>query len=827
VNVRRIALGIASMLLASVALAAPSQPGFAAAVAPAGTGQGMLGIGFDAQGELRATVCPQNPCSINGGAALGVPLDLRPKSVQERARTRISIVNVGSGHRVVHVVVPSANPHRAFEAVVAAPLSGGDPLVLFAGLTGLAEGEDGVRRGGMVIIDGPDAVGVRSVVIGKQREEIRLCGRSTLLEPRGLNGADLTLRAARVQRLHGEISEQTPSITAVRDPGEPAGTGSFLRAVSASSATGDPAALTDGRLDTAWTENARGDGRGEFVLLNAPADLPIDGIELVVRPKLPEGAPSAATPGVSPKEFFVATSKQIFRVTLPEDGWITPGARYFARFPNPVKDDCVAVVLESAFSDKPDARVTIAEVHARAAIDVSSIPALVAALPGGGQKAESAKAALRAAGKPAWEAVAAAFGSLDEGGRRVALQVLDSAPCDISAGPYVEALGGPFEAHRIHALDHLRHCGPIAAPLLAVRLAAAKGRAFAELAGHVAAVAPAQAIGVFLPLMTEPAVGRRAAIRTALGRIASLKVAQPSFRKAFTDPATTNVALLDLLRAVGNTAPALAPESIQALERLQAGPPSFRQRYLGVGPLAELAAVMPRARASLDRLLVADPDPRVRASAAHAVRDPKGFQLSLVRVLGDDSYRVRLAATQALAGAPNGPATTALLARLDGDPWPAVRAHAAKALAFAVPSPATDERLAKALDDDAWLVRRYVLEALGTRGARAHSERVLERLEDDEEWPAVRRAAARAVGELCYESALSTLTRHAKKLGDPFASPEERSVAFAALGALRDLAPKDLASRLSSLLGKDAPRGARSAAEAAVREPSSRCVPRR
>jgi HEAT repeat protein len=124
-------------------------------------------------------------------------------------------------------------------------------------------------------------------------------------------------------------------------------------------------------------------------------------------------------------------------------------------------------------------------------------------------------------------------------------------------------------------------------------------------------------------------------------------------------------------------------------------------------------------------------------------------------------------------------------------------------------------------------VRRYVLESLGTRGARAHSEAVLERLEDDEEWPAVRRAAARALGELCYDKALGTLTKHAKKLGDPFASPDERSVAAAALGSLRDLAPKDLESRLSSLLGKDAPRGARAAAQAAVREPSARCRPRR
>jgi hypothetical protein len=627
--------------------------------------------------------------------------------------------------------------------------------------------------------------------------------------------------------LANELTAAAPRVAAVRDPADGGSSVPLLRAVSASSAIGDPAAVTDGRLDTSWAENVGSAGRGEFVVMNAPAELPLDGIELVVRPKLPAGSAAAESPGVSPRELFVATSKQIFHVTLPEDGWATPGGRYFARFPNPVQDDCVAIVLESAFSDKPDARVTLTEVNARAAIDASGVPALVAKLRGGGQEAEGAKAVLRAAGKPAWEAVAAAFSSLDEGGRRVALQVLDSAPCEVSAGPYVEALGGPYEAHRIHALDHLRNCGAVAAPLLSARLAAAKGRAFTELAEQIAGVAPAQAIAIFLPLMTERAVARRAGIRTALGRIAGLKVAQPSFRKAFTDPATPPLVLLELLRASGNAAPALAPESIQALDRLQAAPPTFRQRYLGVGPLAELAGMLPRARASLDRLLVADPDERIRAAAAHAVRDPKGFQSSLVRVLSDDSFRVRLAATQALAGAPNGSATTALLARLDTDPWPAVRAQAATALAGAAPSPATDERLAKALEDEAWLVRRYVLEALGTRGARAHSELVLERLEDDEEWPAVRRAAARALGELCYEKALPTLTKHAKKLGDPFASPEERGVAFAALGSLRDLAPKDLTSRLSPLLGKDAPRGARAAARAAVDEPSARCRPRR
>ncbi len=818
---RSVALGsFALAVLASPApvLAASAGP----AVAPAGAGQAMLGVGYDAKGELRADVCSAKPCSVERGTALGLPRDLAPKSVQDRARTRIAIIGIGAGRRVVWVKVTSTDSSRTFEAVVAAPLAGNAPVVLFAGLTGLAEGEDGVRHGGMVIVAEPDATGARSVAIGQEREEISLCGRPTILEPRVIVASDLSLRPAKVQRLAAEETAAAPRLTATRVTGDAPPAAQLLRAVSASSAIGDPAALTDGNPETSWAENVGGSGRGEFVVMNAPADLPLEGIELAVRP-----AQAIVPGGAAPKQLFVVTSKSIFAVTLPEDAWSAPGSRYAVRFPEPVRDDCLAVVLESAFDEKPDARVTLSEIAARTAFDAKTVAALVQALPGGGQEAEHAKAVLRVLGRPAHEAVAAAFSGLDEGGRRVALEVLDGASCDLSAAPYVEALGGPYPAQSTHALDHLSKCGAEAAPLLAARLQVEKGRAFADLADQIARIAPAEAVGIFLPLMTERAVSRRAAMRTALGRIAGNRLAQASFRRAFADPATPRVALLDLLRSAGAEAPSLAPESKQALGRLSSGTLSFRERYLGVEPTSALAGISKEAHAALERALVADPDARVRAAAARSVRDARGFQLALVRALTDDSMRVRLEATHALAGAPNGVATTALLGRLDGDPWPTVRARAAAALGAASPAAATDERLARALGDDSWFVRRAVLGALGSRGARAHADIVLERLDDAEEWPDVRRMAARALGELCYEPALGTLTQHARRLADPYAASDERGIAFAALGALRDIAPADLQKRLAPLLDRRAPSGARAAASAAVQERSSRCRPRR
>ncbi|HWP08021.1 MAG TPA: HEAT repeat domain-containing protein, partial [Polyangiaceae bacterium] len=571
-------------------------------------------------------------------------------------------------------------------------------------------------------------------------------------------------------------------------------------------------------LETTWAENRGGSGKGEFVVMNAPGELSVDALELAVRP--PQAVPAHA---VSPKELWLATSKQLFNVTLPEDAWSRPGARYRVRFPTPIKDDCVAVVLDSAFDEKTDVAVTLAEVSAVTSLGSVNLLELVAALSGGGPKAQSAKVVLRSLGQPAFEAVAAGFSKLDEGGRRAALEVLDAAPCATSAPAYVEAFLGPIEAHRIHARDHLPRCGAEAAPLLAARLPAARGRELSTLADALADLAPAAAVGLFVPLLEEPAVERRAALRAALGRLAGRPQAALSLRKVLTDPATPEVALLDVLRGVGARARDLMPESAVALSRLAPPNASLRLRYLRIGPSAELAAAVPNARLLLEQAMTTDPDSHVRAAAINATNDPRLFQPALLHGLGDADPRVRMASAHGLANAADARALPALLGTLKSDRWPAVRALAAEALGAAPVSMATDQELVGAVDDESWVVKRAALNALGARNARAASAVVLERLDDEEEWPAVRLAAARALGALCYEPALRSLTEHARTLADPMASMDSRGLGYAALGALRDLAPSDLASRLHPLLDKNAPAGARAAANAALRERSPRC----
>ena len=599
----------------------------------------------------------------------------------------------------------------------------------------------------------------------------------------------------------------------------PVASAQLLRAVSASSAVGNPAALTDGNPETTWAENRGGSGKGEFVVMNAPPELPMTGVEFAVRPE--KAGPSK---GVSPKELWVVTSKQAFLVTLPEDAWKQPGARYVAHFPAPIKDDCLGIAIESAFDERTDVEVTLGEVSLENALARASVAELVAALQGGGQNAESAKAVLRSLGQPAFDAVAAKYPTLDEGGRRVALEVLDGAPCATSAPAYVTALQSPLEGQRMHAEARLPRCAKEAAPLLVTALASAQGPGFASLATTLAAIAPADAVRAFVPLFVERDVARRRVLRTAVGRAARLPSAAPAIRQVLTDKNTPNVALLDVLRALGPQAPAFSKEASTALARLGGTNANFRTRFLQVDPAGLLAAQSPDARSLLSTAIVADKDARVRSAAARAVLDARAFQSELVRALSDPEMRVRADAARALAGAADGPATSALLERLEDDDWPLVRAVAAASLGGAPPGTAPDKALGSALKDEAWLVRREALGALGRRRARAYTPSVIERLEDKEERFNVRVAAARSLGLLCDPAAADPLTKHLAPLADPYGSMEARGIAVAALAALRDIGPPDFKDRIAVLYAKDAPPVARAAAEAALNAPTrGRC----
>jgi len=804
--------GICGVLLAAL-ISAHAQAAPVVAFAPPGAGQGGLAVGFDAAGSLRAAPCSAPGCSIDHGTELAFPAELRPAI----PNAQFSVVGIGAGRRAIVVSVSDAHAARAWHAVIVAPLGPGDPKLVFSGLTGYVEGEDGTRRGKSVQISGPDESGARRIVVGDIEEDLSLCGRPALLAPQLLANTDLKLHPAKVQRLSVEEREHAHRVTAARvDAAEPVPGAGVLRAVAATSAVGSPGALTDGNPETTWAENRGGAGRGEFVLMNTPPELPISGVDLVVRP-----ATAKVENGVAPREFWLASNKDLTLVTMPEDAWKFPGAHYVVKLDPPLQGDCLALVTESAFDENPRARVTFAELSARTEFDSSSVPALVAALAGGGERAEAAEAVLRVMGQPAFDAVAQSFEGLDEGGRRVALDLLDQAPCETSLPAYLSVFSGVSQAQSIHARDHIRRCGKLAAPFLAEAARKARGAPQLELLGELMLADAAQCVDVIVGLLDVDSRARRASLRIALARASLATDAKPRVLAVLADPKSSERLTVEVLRSLGDRIAEFQPVAGAAVARLSTPAANFRTRFLLLEPSAELAVKEPALRAALGQALLSDPDPRFRAQALSVLKDPADFAPQLSKALDDSDVRVREAAVRASADLPA--AAPALAKRLADDPWPLVRIAAADALADSKASNTAEPALARAIEDESPHVRAHVLLALGAHHASVELPKIRERLADQDEHPLVRAAAAQALAALCDMSSVPALTGYALKLADPMADANQHMIGAASLLALSDLRPADLEARLQPLRAKGAPVQARQAADAVLRRSGGAC----
>ncbi len=804
---RRLSSTLTTLLVAtcfSPLAAAAAKPVFA--VAPARAGQQSLAVGFDAAGKLRTKVCRARKCDLRGGEIVAVPADYLARA----AKSTLTVVPIGNRRRAILVTLPGPTSDRAWKGVFAAPIGAGKVVTVFQGETGWVRGEWGERNGAMVQISPARADGTRTIVVGEQREDFSLCRRPTILAPKLLSNKDLKLKPARVQRLPPHERDAATSLTATPSTGEPLGL-PMLRARGASSAVGDPRALTDGNPETVWSENRGGDGRGELVIMAAPHELPISGFEFVVRP-LKLDVPG----GAAPRSFFLATDKQLFRVGLQEDAWQKPGSRYQVNLPNAVRTACVALVLDTAYSANKASKVTLAELSARTHVDAQSIDGLVGALAGGKERSKTAAAALTLLGEPAFRAVTKAFATLDEGGRRMALEVIDHAPCNRSAPVYVAALLGNSAPQRVHASTRLPRC-PAEAKNAIVRALNRDPRRVRILSAALAEVAPAQAISVLVPRLKHAKAKERQALRVALGRAASSRRARRAVAKVLLDTSLSNAETLELLRALGPRVRAHGAPAIKAMQRISTHQAQFRLRYLRLEPAGRLASRDSGARGLVSQALTGDRSGYVRTRAAEVIERPALFQKELVAALRDPEVRVREAAAGALAKRSGSFAATPLVARLQQDPWPIVRAAAANALAHHKRAPTVDRVLGDAVEDKSRHVRGPVLTALGKRRALSQAPKVRERLLAEDEHAEVRARAAEALGLMCDRGAVELLTKSARKLSDPMLPAEERGVSTMALGALSRIRPPDLADRLSPLLKKSASHTARAAAEATLR----------
>ncbi len=819
---RTLSLLVAALALAWTARAVAEPTPADGVTAAAGGGQPAVAVRVIGS-AIAYRACAQTPCAAApGDATISLPLGVAASEVV------LDTLAIGNARHAVWAHTP------AFGVLVAgAPGTTRDTRVLWSGPLGFSKGEPGERSGEFLEVTDPEPDGAVHVLLGEVREDVGICGRRSLLSPKVLDPKDLVFKSARVQRLRRDERERaTPLAAEASTTPLPQGIGRVLQGVAASSGIGVPAALTDGDLETTWSEKRGGEGNGEFVQFNAPEQVAITSLSLVARP------PTKDVPkGAGPKKIWIATPDALFGVTFSDDPWAHAGASYEVKFPSPLRTPCLAVVLDEAYVKGKDADVdvTLAEVTAHTEFDGKADPvALAGALAGGQERAKMAAAILSRSGDSAYDAVIQTYPTLDDAGRVLALEIVDNAPCAKGAPLYVKAMdvGRPGEVH--HARDRLTRCGREAAPALSAAVAKGSDVQRVRAATLLALVAPDVAITNLVALLASAKPELRAEFRAALSKASQSPAAKDAVSTKLADAGLAPVAAIDFLRAVtaGRGFVAGAPEVFARLATPEA---DFRTRYLLLAPAAELAkGGDERAEGFVLRAIASDPDPHVRARAAEVSGEIAKALGPLEQALKDADPRVRDAAESSIGrlvdpkGAKVQPAVwpptlfPQIATLLAGDPFTFVRAHAADVLAFGPAGDPTDGPLAKALEDGSPVVRARAVEALGRRGSTRFAGDIRERLEDEAEVLDVRIRAARALGRLCDAKSADRLTELAQKTAIVGATGDMLVIGATAASALGRLNPPDLAKRLAPLADKRAPRVAQDVAKSALATPD-RC----
>jgi hypothetical protein len=765
-------------------VASPPSAASRSASVPASADQKPLQVELAAD-ALWFALCAQPGCSARGGKSLELPPEARGA-----AGGVLEVVELAPDRHLAHVLLPLSGAGTAWEALIAAPVHGDEPLVLFAGMTGELRGEEGQREGERLWIREGDNKG-RRVLLGRVREDVELCGRPTILEPRLLD-RELALRPAKVQQLTLEERRGAPVLDARRRE-QPTGGGSALRALAASSAIGNPAFATDGRNDTAWSEGRGGDGRGEFITFRQLSGSALVALEFSFRPD----GDAAPADGAAPRSLWVATRSNVLRVDFPEDGW-RPGAWYRVDLPAPIREDCLAVVLESSYATRSESSVTFAEVHGVSELQGLDPTALVARLSTPGDAGAAVVPALLQLGRAGVDAVVGAFSALDSLGRLRALDVLEGGPCEVVGAAYVELLSDDDARLRRRAEQRLQSCGAEVDEPLRQAFDRSSGAGGVRLAAALAELSPALAVELLGPRLAAAPREQRVHYRAALQAAAQHPAASPAIRKLLAENSLGASSDIELLRALGELLPHWLPEAAQAFARAAAQARSFEQRYLLLGPASALAPRDVRAHAFLQSALH-DSDPYLRLAAARSLPGSSELAPELVAATRDPEVRVREASVARLGELRPPLATAPLRERLEDDAWPLVRASAARALAGLGPSAEVDGALAARLEDSSEVVRSAALRALGQRGAQAFVPAIRDRFADAEESAGVRASAAQALAQLCDRGSLDALTLGARELLGEHPSSDEALLASASIAALGRLHPADLQQRLEPL----------------------------
>jgi HEAT repeat protein len=814
----------------ALAAAAAPRPGRAegpsALQVPAGAGQQALGVTVDAAG-LRARACPASPCDPSAAA----PLPFGEGFGARWAEATLRRVEVGAGRSAAIVSVPGREPGSRWVSIVAAPLrsEAGDARVAFHDRASFAD-EAGSPETNVVRVAGAGADA--QLMVGTRHPELTLCGRPAMAAPRVLDPNDLALKHVRAQQLDRAERERAPRVQArKRAAGAKGPLGRVLAAVAASSGTGSPLALTDGDGDSSWSEARGADGRGEFVVFRAPAELSMTGLALQVRPKQ-----RAVERGTAPRRLWIAADGgRLFQIELPDDAWDEPGAAYELPLEPPVRTSCLALVLEEGRLPKgakagADVAVTLTEVEARTEFDgTTDLADLVDLLQGEPARAAAAAALLAGAGPEGRRLVAARYEALDEAARRLALGVLDGAPCAESAPIYARALGARDEREATRARTRLEGCRREAGPALADAALDQAHPARLPSALLLASLDPARAVTALARRPGDASERERQGFRNALARALRSPRSFDPAAELLDDASLPPARTFELLREAGPSlsAPALRTPAARALARVAPPTAPFADRFRALGPASVLARERDQAAAALLARALGDPDARLRGEAARVSGGVGELGPRLLALAGDASPRVRQSLGPSLASL-GGPGAEAALARLAADDWTFVRVSAYDALSERPPGGALANRalldaLAKERVPDA---RVRVVDALIRRRSVPAAPKLKEVADDDDAPLVVRVRALEALGALCHRPSTQDLVDLARRGFAQGAEATSVALGQAALSSLGRLRPRELPALVAALRAAKPPAPLARALAEALDEPE-RCPPGR
>jgi len=732
--------------------------------------------------------CPGLPCDTASGAATPIELE----DPLDPAKSEVVGVKIGKGRQVLRLIARSEKrPGVAWEALISGSAKG--PTVIWTGVTGLA-GDEGDR----VVLEGTD------IFVGKIRRGVNICGQDeTILTPKRLDAASMTLRSVAFSRIPKAIRDAAPTLHAVETDSTPIG--SVLGVRGASNNEGAAPALVDDDPSTAWFETRNKDGKGEFVVFSAPKSAPLEKLSIVLRPTTP--IPDFA----QPSWLWVVVDDATYLVDIPNT--TKPGARVDVAFPAPKSTSCVAIALERADASG-DVTVGLAEVDGVPVVPstIKSLDDLITLLDSSGAEADLAEKILANAGNKGAKALIAKLGAVGDRGKERAVSILESTPCKIASIGLARLSWDAPKAIATAARASLDGCGREATQAIAEAFASGPDTARETLATRFAHLDPKSALGAILSIVPNSPAARRHTYRTALGNVAATSIGRDAIDEWLGSPDAKKPVAAGAVDPIIELARALAPLSdvaqpttngtlIPTLSKVtieHAGDSAaFERRWLAAAPIAALAARGDVSSITWLRALFGNSDRYLRARAAEVAADVDTLRPELVRALSDKEPRVRQKSLEALRKSGGGGALSIVISMLGQDSWTFVRVSAAEMLGDAQGSGKdVDVALARATNDGARSVRGAALRALGARHASSQLPAIRSRALDKDEASDVRVDAVDALGKLCDATSVDDLFELAKRNSD---SEGARQIALAAIAALGEIHPKDLEARLSTL----------------------------